>query len=133
VAFLTSRYLLRGAVQARFGKQLATINRAWELEGAYYLFTLRLVPIVPFFIVNLVMGLTPVRARTFWWVSQVGMLPGTCVYVYAGSRIQIDKLADHGLAGILDWQLFLAFTLLGLFPITVKKLLGWLRPRQEGV
>ncbi|MCA8996204.1 MAG: TVP38/TMEM64 family protein, partial [Planctomycetaceae bacterium] len=85
VAFLVSRYLLRDTIQDRFGERLSTFHDRLEREGAFYLFLLRLVPAVPFFVINAVMGLTPLPARTFWWVSQLGMLPGTVVYVYAGA------------------------------------------------
>lgn len=123
IAFLLSRYLIRDAIQARFGDRLTAFNEALEREGAFYLFSLRLIPAVPFFVINLVMGLTPMRARTFWWISQLGMLPGTCVYVYAGSEFpSLQDLADHGASGILKPQLLVAFALLGLFPIVIKKL-----------
>lgn len=125
IAFLLSRFLFREAIQARFRDRLAAFNEALAREGAFYLFTLRLIPQVPFFLVNLVMGLTPVRTSTFWWVSQLGMLPGTCVYVYAGASVgSLEALRDNGLSGILTWQLALAFTLLGLFPLAVKKLMN---------
>ncbi len=125
IAFLLSRFLLRDAIQTRFRDRLAAFNEALAREGAFYLFTLRLIPQVPFFLVNLVMGLTPVRTSTFWWVSQLGMLPGTCVYVYAGASVgSLESLRDNGLSGILTWQLALAFTLLGLFPLAVKKLMN---------
>ena len=87
-------------------------------------------PVAPFFVINLVMGLTPIRARTFWWVSQLGMLPGTCVYIYAGSRVpSLETLARDGVGSVLSWQLILAFVLLGVFPLAVKKLLDWARRR----
>jgi uncharacterized membrane protein YdjX (TVP38/TMEM64 family) len=128
-AFLLSRYLLRDTVRRRFGERLRRFDAALEKEGPYYLFTLRLLPIVPFFVVNLVMGLTPIRVWTFWWVSQVGMLAGTCVYVYAGSAIPTaEELVDRGVGGILTPQVVVALILLGLFPITVKKLAGRFAP-----
>ncbi len=128
VAFLTSRFLLRDCVQSRFGMRLELFNRHLQKEGAFYLFTLRLIPLVPFFVINLVMGLTPLKARTYWWVSQIGMLPGTTVYVYAGSRVpNLSELAEKGAAAVFSpWQLIqltIAFALLGLFPIIVRKLL----------
>ena len=93
LAFLASRYLLRDWVQARFGDKLAAINRGVEKDGAFYLFALRLVPAFPFFVINLVMGLTPMPPA-FYWVSQLGMLAGTLVYVYAGTQLaRIDSLA----------------------------------------
>ncbi len=134
VAFLLSRFVLRDLVRARFGKRLAGFNAALEREGAFYLFSLRLIPVVPFFVINLVMGLTPIRARTFWWVSQLGMLPGTAVYVYAGSQFpSLRALSEKGVAGILTPGLVAAFVTLGLFPLLVKKLMGRFRPGGEGV
>jgi len=130
IAFLVSRYLFRDAVQARFGQYLSRFNAALEAEGAYYLFTLRLVPYVPFFVINLVMGLTPIRTRTFWWVSQLGMLAGTMVYVYAGCAIpslqeMAPRLKDEGIRAIVSPPILVALVLLGLFPIAVKKFVSW--------
>lgn len=130
LAFLLSRYLLRDSIQGRFGTRLGAFNEAWRREGAFYLFTLRLLPIVPFFVVNLVMGLTPIRARTFWWVSQVGMLPGTAVYVYAGASVpSLQTLAENGVGGIFTPQLIAAFVLLGLFPLVVRKIMQRIREK----
>ena len=125
ISFLTSRYLLRASVEQKFGDRLQTFNKHLENEGAFYLFTLRLIPVVPFFVINLVMGLTPLSTRTYWWVSQLGMLPGTAVYVYAGSSVpNLSRLADQGAAAVLSpqqfFQLFVAFALLGVFPLLVK-------------
>jgi uncharacterized membrane protein YdjX (TVP38/TMEM64 family) len=129
IAFLLSRYLFRDAIQSRFGERLAKFNDTLEQEGAFYLFTLRVIPAVPFFVINLVMGLTPISVRTFWWVSQVGMLPGTCVYVYAGSQIPTaTELVARGSSGILTWQMGLAFVLLGIFPFVVKRVMSRVRP-----
>lgn len=130
VAFLMSRFLFRDAIRSRFGNRLTAFNEALAREGAFYLFTLRLIPQVPFFVVNLLMGLTPIRASTFWWVSQLGMLPGTCVYVYAGSSVSsLETLRDQGVSGLVTWQLLLAFTLLGLFPLIVKRAMSsWASP-----
>ncbi len=130
VAFLASRYLLRDAVQSKFGSRLELFNDHLESEGAFYLFTLRLIPLVPFFVINLVMGLTPVKARTFWWVSQAGMFPGTLVYVYAGSRVpNLTELAEKGAAAVLTpsqlLQLTFAFALLGIFPLVAKHALAF--------
>jgi len=120
LACIVSRFLLRDWVQGKFGDKLKTINAGIEKEGAFYLFSLRLVPVFPFFIINLLMGLTRMRLSTFFWVSQIGMLPGTLVYVNAGKELsQIDSLS-----GILSPGLLISFVLLGLFPITVKKLLA---------
>ena len=131
VAFLTSRYLLRDSVQSRFGSRLETFNQHLEEQGAFYLFTLRLIPLVPFFVINLVMGLTPLKARTYWWVSQIGMLPGTAVYVYAGSRVpNLSELAEHGAGAVFSptqlLQITIAFALLGIFPLVAKLLIQWL-------
>jgi uncharacterized membrane protein YdjX (TVP38/TMEM64 family) len=117
LAFLTSRLLLRDAIQARFGDKLKPINDGVRKDGAFYLFTLRLVPVFPFFVINLVMGLTPIGAWTFYWVSQVGMLAGTIVYVNAGT--ELGKL--ESLAGILSPTLVASFVLLGLFPLIARK------------
>ena len=128
VAFLLSRYLLRDAVQQRFGDRLARFNHALEQEGAFYLFSLRLIPAVPFFAINVVMGLTPLRVWTFWWVSQLGMLAGTAVYVYAGAQFpSLAGLAARGVGGVLNPQILVAFVLLGLFPIVVKMTVSRLR------
>ncbi len=124
VAFLLSRHLLRDLVQSSMQTRLASVNAALEREGAFYLFTLRLIPVIPFFVVNAVMGLTKIRATTFWWVSQIGMLPGTAVYVYAGSTVpSLEVLANEGIGGVLSWQLILAFAILGVFPLVIKKLM----------
>ena len=124
VAFLLSRFVLRDVVQHRFGERLARFNDELEREGAFYLFTLRLIPLVPFFVINLVMGLTPIRTRTFWWVSQLGMLPGTAVYVYAGASMpDLETLSERGAAGIVSPQLVVALILLGLFPLVTRKVL----------
>ena len=107
LAFLLSRYLLRNVIQSWFGDRLKTFNESLDREGAFYLFTLRLIPVVPFFAINLVMGLTRIRVRTFWWVSQLGMLAGTCVYVYAGSTVprleQLTNPARLQTQDVHDW------------------------------
>ena len=126
LAFLASRLVFREPVQRRFGDKLAAINRGIEREGAFYLFALRLVPVFPFFVINLVMGLTPLRTWTFYWVSQIGMLAGTLVYVNAGTQLgQLDSLS-----GVLSPGLLGSFVLLGLFPIVAKKLLGYATARK---
>jgi len=120
VAFLVSRYLFREWVQKRFGDRLKAINDGVAREGAFYLFTLRLVPVFPFFLINLLMALTPIRTWTFYWVSQVGMLAGTLVYVNAGTQLaRIDSLG-----GLLSPQLLLSFVLLGIFPLLAKKIVA---------
>lgn len=126
LAFLVSRYLLRDTIQSRFQKQFKTINEGVEKEGAFYLFTLRLVPVVPFFLINLVMGLTNLPARTFYWVSQVGMFAGTIVYVNAGTQLgKIDSLS-----GILSPALLASFVLLGIFPLIAKRILDTIKKRR---
>lgn len=134
LAFTVARYLFRDAVQKRFAQQLNTINRGVEKDGAFYLFTLRLVPVFPFFLINLVMALTPLKTRTFYWVSQVGMLAGTAVYVNAGT--QVAQLRSTG--DILSPDLIGAFVLLGLLPWIGRAILapiqrakvyrGWKKP-----
>lgn len=120
LACAVSRFLLQDWVQKKFGDRLATINSGIEKEGAFYLFSLRLVPLFPFFMINLVMGLTRMRLFTFFWVSQIGMLAGTIAYVNAGKELaKIDSLS-----GIMSPGVLISFAVLGLFPITVKKLLA---------
>ena len=125
VAFLMSRYLLQNAIQSRFGKQLEKFNESLEKEGAFYLFTLRLIPAVPFFVINAVMGLTKLKTWTFWWVSQLGMLAGTAVYVYAGSSVpNLTELADKGVNAAFTpaqmTQIFLAFAFIGILPLAAR-------------
>ena len=128
LAFLAARFLLREWVQRKFGDKIRKVNDGIEREGAFYLFTLRLIPVFPFWLINLVMGLTRMRTATFYWVSQVGMLPGTIVYVNAGKEIaKIDSLS-----GILSPGLIISFVMLGLFPLIVKKSLGWYMKRRRG-
>lgn len=125
LACLVARTLLRDWVQSRFSDKLIVINRGVDREGGFYLFTVRLIPLFPFFIINLVMGLTRMRLVTFFWVSQLGMLPATLVYVNAGKELaKIDSLG-----GILSPSLLVSFIILGLFPITVKKIMQYVRPR----
>ncbi len=124
LAFLLSRYILRSSIQRWFGERLRAFNAALEQDGTFYLFTLRLVPAVPFFVINLVMGLTPLRVLPYWWVSQIGMLPGTAVYVYAGATVpDLQALNDRSIGDILSPQLIVAFALLGLFPLVAKLIL----------
>lgn len=126
LAFLVSRYLLRDSVQSRFGKQLAPINDGVKRDGALYLLTLRLVPVFPFFVINLLMGLTPMPARRFYWVSQLGMLAGTAVYVNAGTQLA----AIQSLRDVVSPGLLLSFALLGVFPLIGKAVAGWLKARK---
>ena len=119
LAMLIARVLLRDWVKNRFASQMTTINSGMIKEGPFYLFTLRLLPAVPFFVINLVMGLTPLRTATFFWVSQLGMLPATLIYVNAGSELgKIQSIDD-----ILSPQLIISFVLLGIFPLLIKKIL----------
>lgn len=134
LAFLMSRFLLRDWVEKRFGQRLAAIDAGVRREGAFYLFTLRLVPVFPFFLINLLLGLTGMKASTFYWVSQIGMLAGTVVYVNAGT--QLGKL--DSLAGILSPGLLGSFVLLGIFPLIARRMVeavrrnkvfaGWKKP-----
>jgi uncharacterized membrane protein YdjX (TVP38/TMEM64 family) len=122
LAFLSSRYLFRDAVQRRHGGRLRTINSGLERDGAYYLFTLRLVPVIPFWLINLGMGLTPMRAWTFFWVSLVGMLPGAFAYLYAGHAAGQTITEVESPGGLLNWRLLLAFAILGFLPLGLRKL-----------
>lgn len=126
LAFLVSRFLLREYVQKKFKDKLSSINRGIEKDGSLYLFTLRLVPIFPFFVINLVMGLTPIKTIQFYVVSQVGMLAGTFVYINAGT--QLGKI--ESLRGILSPELLFSFALLGVFPLIAKKAVSLLRERK---
>ncbi len=126
LAFLVARFALRDWVQSQFGVRLKAINAGIEKEGGFYLFTLRLIPIFPFFVINLVMGLTPIRAWTFYWVSQIGMLAGTLVYVNAGTQLaRIDSLR-----GILSPGLLISFALLGVFPLIAQKIVSAVKARR---
>ena len=126
LAMLIARVLLRDWVQNRFAAQMKTINSGMLKEGAFYLFTMRLLPAVPFFAINLVMGLTPLRTVTFFWVSQLGMLPGTLVYVNAGSELGKIQTIDD----ILSPSLIISFVLLGIFPLLVKKILAVIQAKR---
>ena len=135
LAFLVSRYILRDTIKRKFPDRLASIDKGIEREGAFYLFTLRLVPLFPFFLINLLMGLTAIKSWTFYWVSQIGMLAGTFVYVNAGT--QLSQL--ESLQGILSFDLILSFVLLGIFPLIAKTIIsvikkqrvykGWKKPK----
>jgi dihydrolipoamide dehydrogenase len=126
LAFLVSRFVLHDWVQERFGDRLRAVNEGVKKDGAFYLFTLRLVVAIPFFIINLVMALTPIRALTFYIVSQIGMLPGTVVYVNAGTQLaKIESLGD-----ILSPGLIISFALVGLFPLIAKKVVEFIKARK---
>jgi uncharacterized membrane protein YdjX (TVP38/TMEM64 family) len=121
LAFLTSRVLLRRAVRERFEQPLKDIESVLQRDGAFYLFLLRLIPIIPFFVINIVMGLTPIRLRTFWWVSQLGMLPATILFVAAGATVPtLDSLVNQGITGILTLKVMAFFTALGLLPLMAR-------------
>ncbi len=125
-ACFVSRFILRDWIQSRFGEKLKMVNEGVDKEGAFYLFTVRLIPVFPFWLINLVMGLTSMRLVTFYWVSQLGMLAGTIVFVNAGKELaKIDSLS-----GILSPTLILSFVLLGLFPLVTKKLMGWYKRKK---
>jgi pyruvate/2-oxoglutarate dehydrogenase complex dihydrolipoamide dehydrogenase (E3) component/uncharacterized membrane protein YdjX (TVP38/TMEM64 family) len=126
LAFLVSRFLLRDMIQGRYGEKLKAVNAGVEKDGAFYLFTLRLVPAFPFFVINLVMGLTPLATRTFYWVSQLGMLAGTLVYVNAGTQLgRIESVND-----ILSPGLIASFTLLGILPLVMRKIVAGVQARR---
>ncbi len=126
LAFLASRFLFKDFVQKQFGEKLSVINEKTNQDGAFYLFGLRLVPLFPFFAINLLMGLTPIRKSTFYLVSQIGMLPATFVYVLAGTQLaKINTLQD-----ILSPKLILSFAVLGVFPFIAKKFMSYLQKQR---
>ncbi len=127
LACLISRFLLRDWVQSKFSDKIVKVNEGIEKEGAFYLFTLRLIPLFPFWMINLVMGLTKMTLLKFYWVSQVGMLPGTMVYVNAGK--ELAKI--ESVKGIFSPSLIISFALIGIFPIAVKKLVAFYRKKKE--
>jgi uncharacterized membrane protein YdjX (TVP38/TMEM64 family) len=127
LACFVSRYLLRDWIQNKFGDKIAKVNEGIEKEGAFYLFTLRLIPVFPFWMINLAMGLTKMSVFKFYWVSQIGMLAGTMVFVNAGKELaKIDSVS-----GILSPSLIISFALIGIFPIAVKKLISMYRSRRK--
>jgi len=126
LAFLVSRYILRDTIKKKFPERLTAIDKGVEREGAFYLFTLRLVPLFPFFLINLLMGLTAIKSWTFYWVSQLGMLAGTFVFVNAGT--QLAQL--NSLQGILSFDLILSFVLLGVFPLIAKAIINLIKKRR---
>lgn len=128
LAFLMARFLARDYVQKNYRTQLAKVNAGFEREGAFYLFAMRLVPAFPFFMINVVMALMPIKTWTFYWVSQLGMLPGTVVYIYAGTELaEINSFSD-----IASPSLLMAFAFLGLFPLLAKKLVQFMRKEKNG-
>lgn len=126
-AFLVARYLVGESLQKKYGDKLQGFNEGIKREGAFYLFALRLIPVVPFFLINVLMALTPIKTLTFYWVSQAGMLAGTAVYVYAGTELgKIDSLQ-----GILSPQLIAAFVAIAVLPFVAKKFVAILRKKRE--
>lgn len=125
ICFLLSRFLFRDTIEKRFSSRLSNLDAKFKRDGAFYLFSLRLIPAIPFFLVNLLMGLSPIKAATFWWVSQIGMLPGTAVFVYAGASFpSLKDLEENGVQGILSINVIIAFVLLAIFPWAARKLLN---------
>lgn len=128
LAFLMSRYLFGQWVQERFADRLKAVNRGLQQDGAFYLFSLRLVPIFPFFVINIVMGLTVIRVTTFFFVSALGMIAGTAVYVNAGTQLaQLSSLSD-----IASPSLIAAFVLLAIFPFVARALTRKIAQRRSG-
>ncbi len=127
LAFLMARFLLKDWIQGKYSRQLFAINQGFEKEGGFYLFALRLIPAFPFFLINILAGLMPIKTRNFYVISQLGMLPGTAVYVYAGTELaKVQSLSDIASPSLLG-----AFVLLGLFPILSKKIIEILRKKRE--
>jgi uncharacterized membrane protein YdjX (TVP38/TMEM64 family) len=125
LAFWLSRFVLHDSVQRHFGERLVVINAGIAKDGAFYLFSLRLVPVIPFFMINLVMGLSPMRTPTFFGVTQAGMLVGILIYVNAGTQLaEVDELGDILSPGLLG-----SLVLLGIFPLLARKVLTWMRAR----
>jgi len=120
LAFLSARFVLRDWVQGKFGERLRAIDDGLEKDGAFYLFTLRLIPVFPFFVINLLMGLTRIKTRTFFWVSQLGMLPATIVFVNAGT--QISRIEST--SGLLSPTLIASFVALAFFPWAAKAIVA---------
>ncbi|MBA5682281.1 dihydrolipoyl dehydrogenase [Photobacterium damselae subsp. damselae] len=126
LAFLFSRFILRDWVQTKFGSRLSAINDGVKKQGSFYLLSLRLIPVFPFFLINLLMGLTPIRAKQFFFVSQLGMLPGTAVYVNAGTQLgEINTLS-----GIISLPVLISLALLGLFPLIAKAVMNQIQARK---
>lgn len=125
LAFLLSRFILHDTIQRHFGERLTAVNAGIAKDGAFYLFSMRLVPVIPFFMINLVMGLSPIKTRTFYWVTQLGMLAGILVYVNAGTQLaEVYSLSD-----VFSPALIGSLALLGVLPLLGKKALGLLRGR----
>jgi uncharacterized membrane protein YdjX (TVP38/TMEM64 family) len=131
-AFLLARYLFRETVARRLGSRLSRLDETLRSEGPFYLFALRLIPVVPFFVINLAMGLSPLRLGTFWWVSQVGMLPGTIAYVVVGASLpDLKTVVRDGAGELLTPPMVIALAILGLLPLGARLLIQWWRGRNE--
>ncbi len=125
LAFLMSRFVFGAFVRERYGDRLAEVDRALEREGPFYLFSMRLIPWMPFFLTNILMGLTPIRLRTYWWVSQLSMLPGGVLYVYTGSQLpSLRELSEEGLRSVLTPGLAVAFIGIAVFPHVARFILS---------
>lgn len=132
LAFLLSRYLFRDLIRSRFGSRFEAVNKSLQEQGASYLFTLRLIPALPFFLVNILMGLTPIKTIKYWWVSQLGMLPGTIVFLWAGDSLAesvptLHDLADQDISGIFTPRIWCAFAILAIFPYATKTAMKFIR------
>lgn len=132
LAFLVSRFVIGDMIRDRYGEKLTEINQKLEKEGPFFLFSLRLIPLVPFFLVNLLMGLTPIKVWTYWWVSQLGMLAGTAAYVYAGSQLpSLKEISDEGIKSILSPGLIIAFVLLAILPFLLRFILSQISSKRN--
>lgn len=133
LAFLMSRYFFRDTIARRFPERVRKFDAAVRDEGPFFLFSLRLLPVLPFFVLNAAMGLTPIGVGTFWWVSQLGMLPATAVYAYAGAQVPtLADLAEKGVGSVLTPQLWVAFALLAVFPFVARFLFNASFKKKEG-
>ena len=127
ISFLFSRYLLHDAIEAKFGNKLEAVNAGIEKDGAFYVFGLRFMPFIPFFVINPLLGLTKLKTFTFYWASQLGMLAGTIVYVNFGTQIaDIESLDD-----LFSFKLLVSFVLLGVFPIIAKHIMNFIQRKKE--
>lgn len=138
IAFLLSRYLFRDYVQTKFASRFESVNNSMEKDGPFYLFTLRLIPAIPFFIVNILIGLTRIRTTKYWWISQLGMLPGTIVFLLAGDSLAasvptLEGLADRDFTDVLTPRIWATFILLAVFPVIARTILRRVQSSQTRV
>lgn len=134
LTFLLSRYVLRDLMAERFTARMQIMQQAFDQEGGWYLLTLRLLPVVPYFLINILMGLTTIRLWTFWWVSQIGMLPATVLYTYTASTVPgLDQLAETGVSGLIRPQLFAGLCLLAVFPLAARWTIRRVRGHRGGI